>query len=138
MSRGAKPWKLIREEECKADRVQSFSHTPKLKTPVFEDSDEDEVQAARAYIPQRSRSVPQQKRFPPKQYYTYNPKASKQQSQYLKQCIVCKMAGRKRFNHSLAECDQISQADKRHAIRSLTVSEDAQDLEYLHLDQDDE
>ena len=48
------------------------------------------------------------------------------------------MAGKSRFNHSLAEFDQLSLAEKRQTIRSLGVRDDIDDLEQLNLKQQDE
>jgi hypothetical protein len=119
------------EEECKADRTQtSLRH---VSSPMYQD-DEEDIQAARAYVPPRMRSKPGfRPSFRPQQF---RPRPNNA----YKQCIMCKKMGKKQFNHSLAECDLLSPAEKRFAIRSLTVNDDVEDLveELLSLEQQDE
>jgi hypothetical protein len=117
------------EEECKIDRTQSLSQ----QKSILKEEEEDSIQAARAYMPPRMKSRPgSRSSFRPQSFTLPH------SSNAYKQCIVCKLTGKKRFNHSLAECDLISLAEKRHAIRSLTVTDDTDDLELLSLDQQDE
>ena len=127
----------IREEECKVDRAQASPYIRKSISHFDEYDSEEEVEVARAYVPNRGRYRPGPRSYNRQQQFSH-PKSKYANSRNYKQCMVCKMAGKSRFNHSLAECDQVSLAEKRQAIRSLRVMDDIDDLEQLNLEQHDE